>query len=43
MVRPTPEAMAVDVFATVRKAGYAIEVLDDYNRSMDRYAVLLVG
>lgn len=40
--RPTPEAMAVDVFSTVRAVGYNIEVLPDYEHAMNRYAFLLV-
>jgi predicted metal-binding protein len=40
--RPTPEALAMDVFATVRKLGYAIEVLTDRSQTMNRYAFLLV-
>jgi predicted metal-binding protein len=40
--RPTPEAMAVDVFSTVRAAGYPIQVLSDYAGEMNRYAFLLV-
>lgn len=40
--RPTPEAMAVDVFSTVRATGYSIHVLSDYEQPMDRYAFLLV-
>jgi predicted metal-binding protein len=40
--RPTPEALAVDVFSTVRKCGYSIEVLADYAEAMNRYAFLLV-
>ena len=40
--RPTPEGMAMDVFATVRKVGYPIEVLSDYSQTMNRYAFLLV-
>jgi predicted metal-binding protein len=40
--RPTPEAMAVDVFATVRPYGLPIEVLADYSGTMNRYAFLLV-
>lgn len=40
--RPTPEAMAVDVFATMRRIGYPIEVLNDYCQAMNRYAFLLV-
>lgn len=41
--RPSPEAMAVDVFATVRAAGFPIDVLADYAQPMNRYALLLVG
>jgi predicted metal-binding protein len=40
--RPTPEGMAVDVFSTVRKLGYPIEVLSDYVQEMNRYAFLLI-
>jgi predicted metal-binding protein len=40
--RPTPEAMAVDVFATVRKQGYPIEVLSDGYDQMNRCALLMV-
>jgi predicted metal-binding protein len=40
--RPPPEAMAVDVFSTVRQLGYPIEVLRDYSETMNRYAFLLV-
>jgi len=40
--RPTADALAVDVYTTVRKAGYHIEVLKDYRQPMDRYAFLLV-
>lgn len=40
--RPTPEGMAVDVFSTVRKYGYPIEVLADYSQTMNRYAFLLI-
>lgn len=40
--RPGPESLAVDVFATVRSAGYSIEVLRDYQETMHRYAMLLV-
>ena len=42
MSRPTPESMAVDVFETVRKIGYPIEVLYDYSQQMNRYAFLLI-
>ena len=40
--RPTPEAMGVDVFATVKEIGYPIEVLSDYTKAMNRYAFLLI-
>ncbi len=40
--RPTPEAMAVDVFSTVRKIGYPLQVLADYRQAMNRYAFLLI-
>lgn len=40
--RPTPEALGVDVFATVRKLGYPIEVLTDYTQEMNRYSFLMI-
>ncbi len=40
--RPSPEGMAVDVFSTVRKLGYPINVLTDPTQMMNRYAFLLV-
>jgi len=40
--RPSPDAMSVDVFSTVRKYGYPIEVLSDYSKAMNRYAFLLI-
>jgi predicted metal-binding protein len=40
--RPTADALAVDVFSTVRKLGFPIEVLSDYKQEMNRYAILLV-
>ena len=40
--RPAPEAMAVDVFSTVRALGLPIEVLTDYTQPMNRYGILLV-
>lgn len=42
LARPTPEGMAIDVYTTVRKLGYPIEVLKDYTDIMNRYAFLLV-
>ncbi len=41
--RPCPEALGMDVFGTVRAAGYPIEVLTDRGQEMNRYAFLLVG
>ncbi|MGD0782408.1 MAG: DUF2284 domain-containing protein [Candidatus Aminicenantales bacterium] len=40
--RPSPDALAVDVFSTILRAGYPIEVLTDYGRAMNRYAFLLI-
>jgi predicted metal-binding protein len=40
--RPSPEAMAVDVFSTVKQVGYPIHVLTDYDQMMNRYAFLLI-
>jgi len=40
--RPSPDAMAMDVYATVRKIGYPIQVLAEYRQEMNRYAFLLV-
>lgn len=40
--RPTPEGMAVDVYTTVRKVGYPIEVCKEYSQKMDRYAFLMI-
>jgi len=40
--RPSPEGMAMDVFTTVRKLGYPIDVLTDPTQSMNRYAFLMV-
>jgi predicted metal-binding protein len=42
LARPVPEALAVDVFTTVRKLGYPIGVLSDYDQEMNRYAILLI-
>jgi len=42
MMRPSPEGMAVDVFATVRQFGFPIQVLADCSQAMNRYAFLLV-
>lgn len=40
--RPCPESLGVDVFTTVRKCGFPIEVLRDYSDKMNRYAFLMV-
>jgi predicted metal-binding protein len=40
--RPGPEALGVDVFSTVRSIGYPIEVLQNYDQEMNRYAFLMV-
>jgi predicted metal-binding protein len=40
--RPVPEGLAVDVFTTVRKIGYPIEVLSKYDQPMNRYAFLMI-
>ena len=41
--RPTPESLAVDVFTTVRKVGYEIDVLSDYDKTMNRFAFLMIA
>jgi predicted metal-binding protein len=40
--RPTPESMAMDVFSTVRRICYPIQVLADYHQIMNRCAFLLI-
>jgi predicted metal-binding protein len=42
LARPSPDALGIDVFTTVRKIGFPIRVLADYDREMNRYAFLLV-
>jgi len=42
MARPTPEALGVDVYSSVRQIGYPIHVLPDYSQQMNRYAFLLI-
>ena len=42
IARPSPEAMAVDVYTTVRQFGFPIEVRTAYDQAMNRYAFLLV-
>jgi predicted metal-binding protein len=40
--RPSPESLAVDVFKTVSKYDFPINVLKDYDEVMNRYSILLV-
>ena len=40
--RPGADAMGIDVFSTVLKAGYPIEVLSSFGQAMNRYAFLLI-
>jgi predicted metal-binding protein len=40
--RPAPEAMAVDVYTTVRQFGFPIDVRTDYAQQMDRYSFLMI-
>ena len=40
--RPCAEAVGIDVYAVAREMGYPIEVLRDYNQTMNRYAFILV-
>jgi predicted metal-binding protein len=40
--RPTPEALGMDVFSTVKTVGYPIEVLSEYSQPMNRYAFLFI-
>ncbi len=37
LARPTPEAMCVDVYTTVKKVGYPIQVLKEYSETMNRF------
>lgn len=43
LARPCPEALGVDVFTTVRKLAYPIDVLTDYQKEMNRYSFLMVA
>ena len=36
--RPAPEAMAVDVYSTIKKLGYPIAVRTEYTQAMDRFS-----
>lgn len=42
MSRPAPEAMAVDVYTTVRRFGFDIAVKDEFDQKMDRFAFLMI-
>ncbi|NQT24703.1 DUF2284 domain-containing protein [candidate division KSB1 bacterium] len=42
LLRPCPEAVGIDVFGTVRKLNYPIEVLREDSSVMNRYAFILV-
>jgi len=42
MARPGADAMGIDVYATIRRLGYRIQVLKGYDEPMNRYAFLLV-
>jgi predicted metal-binding protein len=42
LARPTPDALAMDVYATVRSLGYPIQVLSNYGQTMNRYAFLMI-
>jgi predicted metal-binding protein len=42
LARPTVDAFAVDVYSTVRKYGFPIQVLINYTETMNRYAILLI-
>jgi hypothetical protein len=41
MARPSPESMAMDIFATIQKLGYPIEILYEYSREINLYSFLL--
>ncbi|NIP24885.1 MAG: DUF2284 domain-containing protein [Phycisphaerae bacterium] len=40
--RPSPEAMAVDVYSTVKQFGLPIAVRTNYTQKMNRYAFLMI-
>ncbi len=42
IARPTLEGFGVDVYGTVRKAGYSIQVLKSYKEEMNRFGLLLI-
>lgn len=41
--RPSPESLGVDVFSTVKKCGFPLEVLAEHSGEMNRYSFLLVS
>jgi len=41
--RPTPEALGVDVFTTVKKIGFKAEVLNSFNQDMNRYMFMMIA
>ncbi|MCJ7446230.1 MAG: DUF2284 domain-containing protein [Bacteroidales bacterium] len=40
--RPSPEAFAIDVFSTIKKAGFEINVIKTTHQEINRYAVLMI-
>jgi len=42
LARPGADALGSDVFATIRKYGYFIKVLDNYTKLINRFAFLLL-
>lgn len=43
LVRPSPQAMSMDVYTPVRPVGYPIKPLTEYTRSMNRCALLMAA
>lgn len=41
--RPSPEAFAVDVYETVRKAGFSINVINENPSQINRFAFVLIN
>ena len=42
LARPSAEAMAIDVYTTVRELGFPIQVKTDILQAMDRYSFLMI-
>jgi len=40
--RPCPEALGIDVFETVRKYNFQIEVLKDYHEEVNKFSFILI-